>query len=38
MRPTAEVDEFASGVERDHGIFGFFFYQLALKDLIGFFV
>src|ERR1700733_2464504 len=38
MRPTAEVDEFAGGVERDHRIFGFFFHQLALEDLIGLFV
>ena len=35
MRPAAEIDEFPGGVERNHGIFGFFFHQLALEDLLG---
>src|SRR5712664_230453 len=35
---AAEVDELAGGVERDDGLYGFFFDELALEDLVGFFV
>src|SRR5580704_14262045 len=38
MRTAAEVDEFAGGVEGDHRVSGFFFDELALENLIGFFV
>src|SRR6266478_5373748 len=38
MRAAAEVDEFSSGVERNHRLGGFFFDKLALKNLVGLFV
>jgi hypothetical protein len=38
MRPAAEIDEFAGGIERHHRLGDFFFDQLALENLIGFFV
>src|SRR5580704_7097390 len=38
VRAAAEVDEFAGGVKRDHRVGGFFFDELALKNLVGFFV
>src|SRR5450631_4279582 len=38
MRAAAEIDEFSGGVEGNHWLGGFFFHELALKNLIGFFV
>ena len=38
VRTAAEVDEFSGGVKRDHRLGGFFFDQLALENLIGFFI
>ena len=35
MRAAAKIDEFPGGVERDHGLIGFFFDQLAFEDLVG---
>ena len=34
MRPAAEIDEFAGGVERNHRLDGFFLHQLALEFLV----
>ena len=36
MRPTAEIDELAGGVKRNHRLNCFFFHQLALENLIRF--
>src|SRR5713226_7947879 len=35
---AAEVDELAGGVEGDDGLYSFFLDELALEDLVGFFV
>lgn len=38
VRAPAEIDKFSSGVERNHRLGGFFFDELTLENLIGFFV
>jgi len=38
VRAPAKIDKFSGGVKRDHRLGDFFFDQLALKNLIGFFV
>jgi hypothetical protein len=38
VRAAAKIDKFPSGVKRNHGLGRFFFHELALKSLIGFFV
>src|SRR5215813_5186803 len=38
VRTAAEINEFASGVERNQGLDGFFVYQFAFERLITFFV
>src|SRR5258708_11990260 len=38
VRAAAKVDKFASGVERNHRLGGFFFHQLPFENLVGLFV
>src|SRR5437762_11257545 len=38
MRAAAKVDEFPGGVERNHRLSSFFLHELALENLIGFFI
>src|SRR5258707_3481312 len=38
VRAAAEVDELAGGIEGDDGLYGFFLDQLALDDLMEYFV
>lgn len=38
VRASAEVEEFPRGVKRNHQLVGFFFHQLALKNLVILFV
>src|SRR5437773_2400987 len=38
MRAAAKVDEFPGGVERNHRLNSFLLHELALENLIGFFI